>query len=483
MAIYKLQAQSGNGSADNKDRQEKLTDSSALQAHERIIIELIAASLEHKGFLAVSNALVNELARHLQCERVSLRMNKGRQKAPHAISFSASVNPDSQHIKLITAVMDEALDQKSTIVYPQPTEDELLITAAHASLANRYPRKTLCTVLLTHMHEIIGVISLERSHDKPFEEDTVFFCQRVALLVGPLLLLKYEEEYWILERVWGGLKRHWGRLTGDGHYTEKAIYALCILAFVFLSFASGMHRVSGDALLEGKVQRVVTAAVDGFISEVRVRAGDIVKSGQLMAQLDDRELKLQKMKLQGEYDSYSREYRDARARYDLTRVSITSAKMQQAKAELGIIKEQLKRLRMNAPFDGVVVEGKLEQALGSPVERGQVLLKVAPLNDYRIILKIDDRDIAWVELQQAGHLVLASLPDVIMPFRVINITPVSIAEGGRNYFKVEAQLEKKNKLLRPGMHGLAKIDVGERKLLWIWFHRFTDRLRYIFWSW
>lgn len=188
------------------------------------------------------------------------------------------------------------------------------------------------------------------------------------------------------------------------------------------------------------------------------------------------------MKIEGEYDRYKREYRDARAKYDLTQVSITSARMQQAKAQLDITTEQLKRLHMVAPFDGVVVEGNLEQALGSPVERGQVLLKLAPLNDYRIILKIDDRDIAAVNTRQAGHLALAGLPGEALKIKVKNITPVSIAEDGRNYFKVEAQLEQKNTLLRPGMRGIGKIEIGQRKLIWIWSHRFTDWLRYWFWS-
>ena len=482
MAIYKLHAPAGNKPTGHTNHSDEGTDNAALRAHEHIIIELIAASLEHKSFLSVCHALVNELAKHLGCDRVSMKLNKARQQGPNAISFTAGINPESHLIGMITAAMDEALDQKTTIVYPPLREDALLITTAHAQLASSHRQKNICTVLLTHGHEITGTITFEWPHDKPFDEETLFFCQRVALLIGPLILLKYEEEHWLLERAWGTIRQHWSRLSGQGHYTEKALYGLALFMLLFLSFATGTHRVNGNALLEGRIQRMVTAPVDGFIAEVHVRAGDIVKAEQVMAKLDDRELQLQKMKLQGEYDGYSREYRDARAKYDLTQVSITSAKMQQAKAELDIVKEQLRRLQMVAPFDGVVVEGSLEQALGSPVERGQVLLKVAPLDDYRIIVKIDDRDIAWVNMQQQGQLVLASLPDEVMSFTIKNITPVSIAEAGRNYFKVEAQLQQNNTLLRPGMHGVAKIEVGRRKLLWIWLHRFTDWLHYTLWA-
>lgn len=457
-------------------------NSPLLQAHERVIIEIIAASLEHDKFISVSNALVNELARQLKCDRVSLNLRKGQQHAPQAISNSVGVNQNADLIKLITATMDEALDQKTEIIYPASKDDALIVTSAHERLAQLSPKKCICTVLLTQQHQIIGAITLERPIDQPFDAESLFFCKRLALLISPLLLLKYEEEHWLLEHVWGGVKAHYAKLTSRGNYTEKTLVGLGALLLLFLSFASGTYRVAGEAILEGRIQRIITAPVDGFIAEVQVRAGDIVKAGQSMAKLDDRELQLQHMKLQGEYDSYSREYRDARAKYDLTQVSIISAKMQQAKAELDIVKEQLKRLHMIAPFDGVIVEGSLEQALGSPVERGQVLLKLAPLNDYRVILKVDDRDIAMVNTRQAGQLTLASLPDEVMNFTIKNITPVSIAENGRNYFKVEATLEQKGPLLRPGMHGVAKIQVGERKLIWIWTHRFTDWLRYRLWA-
>ena len=59
---------------------------------------------------------------------------------------------------------------------------------------------------------------------------------------------------------------------------------------------------------------------------------------------------------------------------------------------------------MTAPFDGIIVSGDLSQSLGSPVERGQVLFEVAPLDGYRIVLRVDERDIPYVALGQRGEL-------------------------------------------------------------------------------
>jgi hypothetical protein len=69
----------------------------------------------------------------------------------------------------------------------------------------------------------------------------------------------------------------------------------------------------------------------------------------------------------------------------------------------------------------------------------------------------------------------------VAPLKVRRVTPVSAAEEGRNYFRVEAELQtdagKAPPPLRPGMEGVGKVAVGQRSLLWIWTHGFVDWLR------
>ena len=69
-----------------------------------------------------------------------------------------------------------------------------------------------------------------------------------------------------------------------------------------------------------------------------------------------------------------------------------------------------------------------------------------------------------------------------MALAVERITPISTARDGRNYFRVEAVLEEPGDDLRPGMEGVAKIEVGRRRLMWIWTHELFDWLRLRLWS-
>jgi RND family efflux transporter MFP subunit len=271
-------------------------------------------------------------------------------------------------------------------------------------------------------------------------------------------------------------------LTGLGHPGLKLAAAVVLLAVLFFSLATGDYRVTADTKVEGEIQRVVAAPLDGYVMEAPVRAGDVVRSGGLMAKMDDRELQLQRAKWLSQREQYSRQHRDALSRSDRAEASVLAAQIDQAQAELALVDEQLARSRVTAPFDGVVVSGDLSQSLGAPVARGDVLFEVAPLDAYRVILEVDEADMKHLRTGQKGKLVLTGESSAVLPFSVSKITPVSESHEGRNYFRVESKLDGTPPFLRPGMKGIGKIDIGERKLLWIWTHKLTDWLRLWFWD-
>ena len=154
-----------------------------------------------------------------------------------------------------------------------------------------------------------------------------------------------------------------------------------------------------------------------------------------------------------------------------------------AQAQLALVEERLARATLKAPFEGIVVSGDLSQLLGSPVEQGKVLFEVAPLDAYRVVLHVDERDIAELALGQRGQIALAGMPYERLPFTVRQITPISTAQEGRNYFRVEARLDQATTRLRPGMEGVGKVEVGDRKLIWIWTHSLVEWLQLASWRW
>ena len=148
-----------------------------------------------------------------------------------------------------------------------------------------------------------------------------------------------------------------------------------------------------------------------------------------------------------------------------------------------LLDDQLAHTRVLSPFDGIVVSGDLSQSLGSPVEKGKVLFEIAPLDSYRVVLEVDERDIADVQVGQRGHLLLSAFPSEPVDVTVEKVTPVSTANEGRNFFRVEATLDQPHDRLRPAMEGAGKIEIDRRLLVWIWTHQVVDWVRLAVWSW
>jgi multidrug efflux pump subunit AcrA (membrane-fusion protein) len=252
----------------------------------------------------------------------------------------------------------------------------------------------------------------------------------------------------------------------------------------FTLFATGDYRVTAKTILEGAVQRAMVAPFAGFLETAPVRAGDVVREGQLLATLQDHDLKLERLKWLSQRDQLAKEYRQVLADREAAKVEIKAAELAQAEAQLALATDKLSRTHIIAPFDGVIVTGDWSQQLGSPLEEGKVLFEVAPPDAYRVILQVDERDIASIVVGQTGSLLLSSLPLETLPIWVSKITPVSTATDGRNYFRVEAQFSvPPSDRLRPAMEGIAKIEIDQRLLAWIWTHEMTDWVRLKLWAW
>jgi len=447
------------------------------------VLDLAATALSQERFHGASTAFVTAVATRLQCDRVSLGFLRAGRIRVRSMSHSAQVGAVTNLIRSIAAAMEEAIDQQATIVYPGPPDGRPQVFHAHAELARLHGSGAICTVPLGAGERIVGALTLERSADQPFESAGVELCEALAAVVGPILELQRRDDRWIITKIGLWARELAGRIVGPKHLGLKASLVAAGALALFLAIATGEYRISANAALEPVVRRAVAAPFAGYIGEASVRAGDLVKRGGLLAALDDQDLRLQRSKWASQLEQLAKQHQQALATRKAAQIVILAAQMDQARAELQLLDDQLGRSRLRSPIDGIVVAGDLSQSLRAPVERGQVLFEVAPLDAFRLVLQVDERNIGEVKTGQAGTLVLAGAPQEPLPFRVAKITPVSTPREGRNYFRVEGGLNEVSERLRPGMEGVGKISVDRRKLVWIWTHEVVDWVRLVAWNW
>jgi multidrug resistance efflux pump len=448
------------------------------------VLETVATSVHHKRFQEAVTAVATELAGRLGCERVCIGFLRGQHVEVRGVSHSATFGKKANLIRAIEAAMDEAIDQQATVVYPAPPQGVLQVTRAHAEVHEQHGNAEICTVPFADGQRLLGAITLEMPAGSPLDAQTLRLCEHAASLLGPILEVKRKDDRWLIAKAVDSYKAQLNKLLGPRDAGLKLTVGTAVALLVFFTFANGDYRVAADARLEGTVQRVVAAPMAGYVAGANVQAGDTVTAGEVMASLDDRDLKLERLKWASQRSQRQREQAEALASRDRAQAGILAAQIEQADAQIALLDEQLARVTVTAPFAGIVVAGDLSQSLGAPVERGDVLFEVAPLDSYRVILKVDERDVGALTEKQTGSLALTGAPEDRIGIRVDRITPISTPEGGRNYFRVEASLlGEPPRILRPGMEGVGKVDAGRRKLIWIWTHKIVYWVRMFFWSW
>lgn len=445
-----------------------------------LVMDVVASAMQERRFAPAALAAVNELSSRLKCDRVSIGFEVRGNVEVEAISHTAVFDARMSLVRLIGGAMDEVLDLDTAVVFP-PCADEELGAGAHAELARELKDVAVCSVPLLEDAHPVGVLTLERSSGERFDNETVELCKTAGGLLGPILNLKRHNERGALRRMREGLLEKTQMLVGPGNTGVKLIALVMVAAIAFFGFVTGTYRVPAKTVVEGAIQRAEVAPFDGHIMQSFVRAGDTVQAGQVLARLDDRELMLEHSRLVAEREQAVRKQRQALADQDRGAMMVAAAQIAETDAQISLVADKMARASLIAPFDGVVVSGDLNQLLGTPVEQGKLLFLIAPLNAYRVILQVDERDIASVQLDQTGELTLSGLPDRLLAFSVQQITPVASQEEGRNFFRVEAHLQTLTDRVQPGMEGVGKITIGNRKLIWIWTHSLVDWLRT--WVW
>jgi hypothetical protein len=449
-------------------------------------LDLLAAVGAQPRLQGMAITIVNELATRLRCDRVSIGVvaRNGTVRL-RAVSHSASFKRASRLVDAIENAMDEAIEQRRCVAYPLLSAMEHAVTIAHRALsesAKAPGASALSVVLAGSRGELVGALTFERHCAEPFTDETLQLAEAVAALLGPQVGLLLRANRFVAGRIIDRVADGYEALVGPRRPGLKLATAGVVAFALALIFTEGEHRVTAKTVLEPELQRAAAAPFDGFIRTAPVRAGDVVASGDLLAALDDRDLVLDRLKWRAERDKLLQRQREALAKHDRNNLVVLEPQIRQAEAQLALAEEKLARARIVAPFDGIVVSGDLSQTLGSPVEKGKTLFEIAPLDSYRLIVQVDERDVRYISVGQSGTVALAGRPGDLLPMSLSKITPVTVAEEGRNTFRVEARLSEHGLQLRPGMEGVAKIEAGRRSIVWIWTHPVVDWLRLAAWK-
>jgi multidrug resistance efflux pump len=437
-----------------------------------LLLRPLAAALARARLGEAAAAFAAELCELLHCARASVGVLEQGALRLAGSSHPTELESGRPAATGLLDAMQEALDQHRTIAWPAAYGQDC-ITLAQRQLA---ASGAACSVPLVDGTQVVGALTLERAAPA-FSAGELALLADLSRLAGPVFELKRQ-----LAQPWRRRLVQAIRLRLATPSRRALAVAAAVLAVLLALAVPVPWRVSAPARLEGSVQRAVVAATDGFLQQANVRPGDRVHAGQVLAELASQDLELERRRRESELRQQENAYRAAQAHADRAQMVTLQAKAAEAQAMLSLVEAQLERARIEAPFDGIVIKGDASQNLGAPVQRGEVLMVLAPNDSFRLILEVDETDIAAIRAGQHGELALAAQPDRTLAFVTRRIVPVAATGDGRNFFEVEASLEQGLPQLRPGLSGVAKVQAGWRPLGWLLAHRGLDWLRLAWWK-
>jgi RND family efflux transporter MFP subunit len=432
------------------------------------IVDLISRLESASSYTAAGQLLVHELSQFLDGPTVSfLRSQQGK------LSLQAHTGesvPGDDVLDLLIAAGDEAVIRGEPGLWPAPEGQAKHCLLTHRQLAQRLEMDCVLTFPLLDEHSHLqGVLVLTGTTELLDPPDGFQFLRAASTPLASCLrtLQRTERPHWQrrLDKWVAQLSSAKGRWLMLGAVAAAGVLAIPL-----------PYNVQCDCELQPVTRRYVAAPFEGRLEKCLVEPGDVVTAGQLLARLDGREIQWELEGVQADQHRAQKE-RDghlASGKYGEAELSRLEAERLRLKTEL--LQHRGTRLEITSPIEGIIVSGDLRRTEGAPVQVGQSLFEVAPLDAMTIEVRIPEREIAYVQPGQTVDVTLDAFPGRHWPATFAEVHPRAQVHEGEQVFLAEIDVPNEHELLRPGMRGQARIRTASRPLGWNLFHHAWEKL-------
>ena len=242
--------------------------------------------------------------------------------------------------------------------------------------------------------------------------------------------------------------------------------------------------VSGD--IQPVLQVEVKPEISARIKTISIILGDLVKQGQILMELDDRDLLTEKesaeieiagakLSLEKSVKNFERDKqlfdKQLVSKQTLTDTTISRKisenDLEKSMKRLQIVKDKLAKTRIPAPMDGMVlelpvVEGQVVVGAAS-VNSGTSLVRLADLNRLMISTNVNQVDVARLKAGMPVVFTVDSISDAKMHGHIKSIAPTATIVKNIKGFAVEMAIDKPDPRLKPGMTADVSIPIESVK--------------------
>ena len=431
-------------------------------------LRLTAATLELTGEIAAAGnpraahvSVVNTVREHLGCRAVALGVVRRGRVRVAAVSGSAGVDGGAATTRRIATAMNESRLRGGRAVSPSESGTRGDSLLAHDRLRQETAAaRVISQPLVTTGGDTVGVWLVIEDAEGSADEPRPLLTSAAAPVADALASARRSRRGTAGARPWRG-------------WMIAAIVCAAAVA------AMGMpvdYVVTCPCRTEAVSRRYVVAPFDGVLRATHLRPGDAVRRGEVLARIDGRDLQWELASLAAEEAEASKTIDTSLVAGDAAAAQLATLERDRIAARRAVIERRLSQLELVSPVDGVILEGDLTRVENAPVERGQSLYEVAPLETLLVEVAIPAEDFTRFA---AGSGVSVRLEggDGPVDGRIERVHPQSEVREGRNVFVAEVAVRNPDGRLRPGMSGFARVRGEDVTLGWSLFHKPWQKLR------
>ena len=239
--------------------------------------------------------------------------------------------------------------------------------------------------------------------------------------------------------------------------------------------------VKASGTLKAKEQLIVGSLVNGRVLEWYADANDTVQKGQILAKLDDgigyaavekalavvaeRSAELDRaeqlfgrLSLLLQSNAVSQDDHDKQKHV----VTLTNARLAQAKADLKMSQLKYENLSIKAPDEGTIIARKIDvgQMVTAQLQATELFIIAKDLHHMEATIDVDEADIGLVKPGQDAFFVVDAFPTLEFKAKVLRAENLARSSGTVISYSVILNVENPELKLRPGMTTNVQINVA-----------------------
>lgn len=445
----------------------------------------VVRSSEYRTAAQLAFAITNNLRARLDADVVAFGIPKKKRIKLLSISGMDSVKPRSPGTLPMRQAMEESLDTGRVTCYQLDEE----WSGTRATTGHRMHRawheqtggSAVLTIPVRVGDDVVCLVGMKRNAKNPFTVEEV---QSTAQSVQPFGI-----GFELVERASRSLPKHAASVSGRSikglfaprGWGMKALIVGMIALCSWIAFGTASYQLTVPASVRAPGKIVLTAPFGGSLLTLHVESGVQVSEGQLVASMDTAALESELDSLTHILETHQIEIDQAIAVGDRNAAELARAQFRRVQTDINAVRRRIEGAHLRSPFDGVILTSHAEDRIGEVFVQGAPILSIAPLMGANIKLDLPEHAAGWVTTRSTGVFVPIARPGYRCALSVTEVAPAAEPTPDGVVIAAKASMDQPSHWIKPGMTGTARLNLGERPVWWIGFHRAIDAVRLRFW--